>query len=52
MNSDPIFQKGEINETSAYVPAHGCSHAPRLWLFLAENCLCSCASVAFEMTKS
>jgi hypothetical protein len=48
----PTITEWRKYETSTHVPAHGCSHASCLWLFLAKECPCERDAVALEITTS
>jgi hypothetical protein len=46
------MNKRRKNETSTYVPSYGYSHAPCLWLSVAQNILFAHNAAAFEITES
>jgi hypothetical protein len=48
----PTITEWRKYETSTHVPAHGCSYASCLWLFLVKERPCACDAMALETTTS
>jgi len=48
----PTLTEWRKYETSTHVPAHGCSHASCLWLFLVKERSCARDAAALKITTS